>query len=743
MSAEALPVLSAASMGVMTGSGSGFGALVAGGRNLPLRSLDVRASVLGLDVEIEVEQVFFNDGDRPIEATYIFPLPDRAAVDRFVAVLGGREIEGVLKERGQARADYHAAIAAGQRAALAEEERPDVFTMTVGNVMPGEEARVVLSLLGPLSCRDNEVTFRFPLVVGQRYVPGRPKSGPPVGSGVSPDTDASPDASRISPPVLLPGMASPVQLSMTVEIDPAGLSIADLRCSLHDCRVTRTGDGRQVATLYPGEKLNRDFILRWRVQAGAVETALLVAPDGAGDEHTVQLTVVPPDGALPDRSRDVVFILDRSGSMGGWQMVTARRAVADMIETLRPVDRFCVLAFDSVVEQPPELFGLVSATDRHRFVAVQYLSTVDARGGTEMAQPLTQAASMLTDPSRDRQLILVTDGQVSNEAQILQTLGARLDDVRVCTVGIDRGVNEGFLRRLADEGLYEQVESDGRLAEAMGRLQRILGGPVLTDVRLEIDGLVEGTQTPRRPPDLFPGVPLQLRARLSKAPLGPAQVVATDAQGRSFSREVPIVAVDDPALSILWARAQVREMEDDVDRFGGSGALRQALIETSLRFNVLCRFTAFVAIDREIANPDNDLEQVTQPVEGMEEEVDEDELEDLLHAKAVALSLGADEGFDMEEMERTGAFAAPPMPSNARPPMMASVPGRAMPTGAPPPSPQSSPLPMRDKGGMKQMPSKARAPAPAQRRMMQIIFLAVLMALFGGGLVLLLLRLFS
>src|SRR5580704_5669942 len=238
----------------------GFGALVTPQGPLPLKTLDVHTNIEGLIAETSLTQTFVNTHKEPLEATYIFPLPDRAAVTRFRLEVAGRIVEGELKERAAARREYDQAIQDGHRAAITEEERPGVFTMRVGNLPPGETATVRLSLTGPLPYSDGEATFRFPLVVAPRYIPGVALPGPSVGDGVAPDTDAVPDASRISPPVLLPGFPNPVRLSLSVEFAASGLPPVGLRSSLHTVAEQREGRFRRVELL-PDERLDRDFIL--------------------------------------------------------------------------------------------------------------------------------------------------------------------------------------------------------------------------------------------------------------------------------------------------------------------------------------------------------------------------------------------------------------------------------------------------------------------------------------------------
>lgn len=429
---------------------AGFGSLRTERGGLPLESMDVYARIDGLLARVVVRQTFVNGCEEPLEAAYIFPLPDRAAVTGFRMMVGGREIEGTIEERAQARQNYDVAIAEGRRAAIAEEDRPGVFNLRVGNILPGERATVELTLCGVLPYSDGEATFRFPLVVAPRYIPGTPLPGASVGDGTAIDTNAVPDASRISPPVLLPGFPNPVRLGLRVELHDGSAAADAVRSSLHAVQ-EEVGNGYRVIRIQPGERLDRDFILRFRLGGHGIRSTLSVHPDpDGGGEGTFALTVVPPDdaGAHSPRPRDIVFVLDRSGSMGGWKMVAARRAVARMIDTLIDADRFGVLAFDSTIESSEDRGpALTSATDRTRFRAVEFLARVDARGGTEMAEPLDRAVKLLgtskeQDAGRDRVLVLITDGQVGNEDQILRKLGKRLSKLRVFTIGIDQAVNE-------------------------------------------------------------------------------------------------------------------------------------------------------------------------------------------------------------------------------------------------------------------------------------------------------------
>ncbi len=427
--------------------------------------------------------------------------------------------------------------------------------------------------------------------------------------------------------MLLEGYPNPVQLSMTVDITPGGLPVRHVRSSLHAVMVDEDGwnDGAaQRIRLVPGERLNRDFVRRVALGQESVGTGLVCAPDVDDPRRgTFALTIMPPRrDTLVRTPRDIVFVLDRSGSMGGWKMVAARRAVARMIDSLDDADHFSVLTFDNVVETAPGYSKqLVPANARNRYVFGRYLQKVDARGGTQMMTPLRTATQLLSgDHKTDRVIVLVTDGQVGNEGQIVSHFQQHLNGARVFTLGIDRAVNGAFLNLLPNlgGGGCELVEDEERLDDMMASIHRRIDTPVWKSLTLAARGfhLDYGQLAPSRMPDVFPGQPVVITGRYDgRAEDASIEVRAQEQDGRKLSRRVHAIRGGDGLLSKVWARARLRDLEDAYEA-GGSRHGADEITQLSLQFGVMCRFTSFVAVDRAaVVNPGGNQHQVTQAVE--------------------------------------------------------------------------------------------------------------------------------
>jgi hypothetical protein len=362
--------------------------------------------------------------------------------------------------------------------------------------------------------------------------------------------------------------------------------------------------------------------------------------------------------------------------------------VARMVDTLRGTDRFCVLAFDDSIDTAPTLGAkLVVASDRHRFQAVEWLATVSDRGGTEMAQPLSMAADLLSSGGleRDRVLVFVTDGQVGNESQLIKLLGSRLNGTRVFALGIDQAVNAGFLNRLAalgGQGEAELVESEDRVDEVLTRCHRRIDTPALRDLQITIeDGdLVGDSVAPSRLPDVFTGVPAVIVGKLRRRGNTRPTVVVTgiDSGGGRFSARVPVETSANPSLLPAWGRLRLRDLEDSFDgNRGDRNTLQQRILQVSLETKVLCRFTAFVAVDHEVVNEGGRLHKTTQAVEepagwGAQKK----DVADTVQRRApMQASIAADEeALAPPTVSRSAGPSAPPPPPAAPSPASFSAP---------------------------------------------------------------------
>src|SRR5262245_60588944 len=570
---------------------------------LPLAGVRVAARVADRVAEISVEQKFHNPFTEALEAVYIFPLPGGVAVSAFELKVGGRVIKGIVKERGEARRTYTEAIQQGKRAALLEQDRDDVFTVQVGNLPPGEEVsvRIVTSERLPFF-EDGTTELRLPLVVAPRYIPGNALPRDPVGDGVEWDTDQVSDASRITPPRLAPGFDPKVALGIEVEIADGALS--ELACSQHAVKMA----GGKIALSSQDELLDRDFILRWKLAGDRVRTTLLTTKDGYG-----MLSILPPkrDGFL-GLARDVVFILDRSGSMSGVKMTSAARACSLLLATLGPRDRFAITAFDDSTEWFSD-GKFVKADEAGIEAGEKFLRTIDARGGTELDPAMRETIDLIhkrkDGEGRVPVVVILTDGQVGNESAVFARVQKEGGDTRIFTVGVDTAVNEAFLKRLSSlgGGTCTCVVPGEALEDALRGIGREIGAPLVVDVK------VEGAEdlAPARVPDLFAGRAATVFLRVKKGKS--VTVTGKYSDGKSFKETVKPREIELPAIGHLWARTRVTDLED---RFRlGETNLQKEIVDLAVRHTLLTRFTSFVVVDEtEVVNKSGEVHKVVQPV---------------------------------------------------------------------------------------------------------------------------------
>ncbi|MGV3526878.1 MAG: VIT domain-containing protein [Candidatus Sericytochromatia bacterium] len=582
---------------------------------LPLAAQHLRTEVVAGVAELSLTQRFHNPYSVPLEAVYVFPLPGAAAVHRLELCFGEQRLVADLQERGQARAAYAEALERGQQAALLEQERDDIFTLSLGNLPPGLAVEVQLGASLKLDYREAGLyELRLPLVVAPRYLPGDPLETR-SGSGVEADTDLVPDASRLSPPRLAPGFDPQVDLSVEVVLHTGSQGLRQLACTQHLTEMVLE-DGRvQLSLAREGERLNRDFVLRWRTGEAALQTRLCYAPGPEGQGYgLLELSAPAGAGLLP---RDVVFLLDRSGSMGDHKMLSAAQACGLLLDSLGPEDRYAVLAFDDQMQWLDPDWRPASEQARQQTHGA--LRQLQSRGGTELFVALEQAldrlATRTAGQGRLAVIVLVTDGQVGDESRILRSLQTRLGDSLVYSVGVDTAVNASFLERLAHlgGGTAVSVSPGEALNRALQGIAAEIGAPALRELVLNVPELA-----PEHLPNLYLGRSLSVYFRGPR----PEQPVL-HASSESGPLELPLTleTVDMPALARLWAKARLQSLEDRFRLASGGerDALRSEMIALSLEHRVLCRLTAWLAVaprDHSLSEKETAQRlQVVQPVE--------------------------------------------------------------------------------------------------------------------------------
>jgi len=570
---------------------------------------DVTIGVTGTVARTTVRQRFRNPGRDWAEGIYIFPLPESAAVDSLRLVIGTRIIEGQIRERAIAKQQYRAARQAGRRAALVEQERPNLFTTSVANIGPGESVTVEIVYQQALDYRDGEFRLRFPLVVGPRYIPGMPlpeatvEENVRLAGGWAVATTEVPDAPRITPPVLPPDSSRDNPVTISVELRP-GVALAELRSRHHAVRSERRGE-LYVVTLAEGAvPADRDFELTWRpTPATAPRAALFTEQTEEG--HYALLTVLPPERLALDQPplpRDLVLVVDVSGSMHGDSIAQARAALQEALGRLGPDDRFNVIRFNNTASSLHP--GLVPANAANVDKARRWVDRLEASGGTEMAGALRLAFDQQQQQEmtvgRLRQLVFVTDGAVGNEERLFRLIHERLGATRLFTVGIGSAPNSHFMRRAAEfgRGSFVHVGSIGEVAERIGALLRKLDHPALTDVTIDWPDGVVAESYPDPLPDLYLGEPVQVALHLPQLP------DALRLQGRIGTRRwqatLQLDAAPASGIAKVWARRKIAALmarRARATEVNGRESLQREVVEVALRHGLVSRFTSLVAVD--------------------------------------------------------------------------------------------------------------------------------------------------
>jgi Ca-activated chloride channel family protein len=579
----------------------------------PLKHTDVRGQISLYIGSVTVTQHYHNPYAEKIEAIYTFPLPDNAAVRDFVMTIGDRRIRGIIREREEARKIYLEARRQGHVASLLTQDRPNIFTQAVANIEPGKQIDVDITYHHTLAYSEGTYEFVFPMVVGPRYNP----PGTTDGVGAVPAGAGGASGQKTEVQYLPPGVLTSHDISLQVDID-AGLPIEELESPSHRIEVEHSVGSRARVSLAAGDRIpNKDFVLRYRVGGRQVKAALATHRDESGGYFTLMLQPPLSLSDVSDTPREMVFVLDCSGSMDGEPIDKAKTALKNCLRRLRPGDTFQVVRFsDSSSQLGP---APVPATPRNIENALDYVDGLEGEGGTNMIDGIKAALDFPHDPRRFRIVAFLTDGYIGNDREIVGEVKKRLGESRLFSFGVGSSVNRYLLEGMARAGrgavaYLQPGETDLRLVDDFFRRAE---RPAMTDIRVDWGGLKVEEVYPNPIPDLLVGRPVILTGRFGGR--GRADVrVSGKIGGRPHEIALTLDA-DEPevrhkSLGSVWARAKIAELYDRLSYVATPGELTPLILETALKYGILCDWTSFVAVDSMSKTSGESGTSIVQPV---------------------------------------------------------------------------------------------------------------------------------
>lgn len=614
---------SASAQSTATGASSGALDVVDGSGNIvgqcPLKHTDVKAEISGFLSRVVVTQEFENPFKDKIEAIYTFPLPQAAAVDDMTMRVGERVVRGRILRKEEAQAVYDAARNAGQVASLLDQERPNIFTQSVANIMPGEKVTIEISYVETLKYEDGTYEFVFPMVVGPRYNPGSPTGK--QGGGFSPDTTQVPDASRITPQVAPAGTRAGHDISIDVSLD-AGVPIDEIKTLSHDVDIVRQSERRAHISLKNQSEIpNKDFVLKYDVAGKKVQDALLTHHSDKGGFFTFILQ--PPERVTAEDviPKEIVFVLDTSGSMSGFPIEKAKESMKLAMDNLYPQDTFNLITFagDTSILFPVP----VPATKENLEKAQKFLETREGGGGTEMMTAIKAALDPSDAQDHVRIVCFMTDGYIGNDMEIIGEI-QKHPNARVFSFGIGSSVNRFLLDKMAEEGRgeveYVSLSDDG--SAAARRFHERVRNPLLTDITIDWSGLTVADVYPKRIPDLFSAKPVVLTGRYTGSGKGVIKLKGK-MSGREYEREI---AVDFPdtesqhdVLATLWARTRIDDlMSQDwngIKQGTTKPEVKETITQLGLEYRLMTQFTSFVAVEEMTVTDGGVPRRIEVPVE--------------------------------------------------------------------------------------------------------------------------------
>lgn len=581
---------------------------------IPLLSTSADVRIAGVIADVTIKQVYKNEGENTIEVIYVFPASTRAAVYSMQMTIGERKIIAKIKERQQARADYEAARENGQSASLLEQERPNVFTMNVANIMPGDEILVEMSYTELLIPEAGVYEFVYPTVVGPRY------------SNSTEDIAANTD-NWIRNPYTSEGEAPLYEFDIKTSIS-AGLPIQEVSCTTHEMDISYDDPSMASLKLKEGNAAsgNRDVIIRYRLAGGKIESGLLLYE---GKEENFFLAMIQPP-ARPKAEqippREYVFIVDISGSMWGFPLDVSKEMMRKLLKNLNPADRFNILLFSG----GSSLFSeqSIAATEANINKGIAFIDKQHGGGGTELLPALRRALalermeqSMKFKATREyaRSFVILTDGYVSVEKEAFDLIRNNLGNANFFSFGIGSGVNRYLIEGMAHAGMGTPfvVTTDEQAEVTAEKFRKYIQYPVLTNIHVEYDGFEAYDVEPLSMADVFAERPLIIFGKYKGKATGSIKISGTSGDG-DYTKLLAVndAAVDDrnAALTYLWAREKIKMLDDYAALDMYTNTHEEEITGLGLKYNLLTQYTSFVAIDNQVRNTDGIYTTVSQPL---------------------------------------------------------------------------------------------------------------------------------
>lgn len=542
-------------------------------QRLPAVSTSVHADITGLLAAVKVAQTFTNPSSTLIEAAYAFPLPDDAAVSDFEMTIGDRRVRGIVREREEAKQIYEAAKAQGVNAALLEQERPNMFLQRVSNIAPGASIGVQITYYNTIAYDQGWCELVLPTTIGPRYTPaGKTPPAADAQTGITP------------------------RINIGVDID-AGVKLGKVESPSHDVEVVRPSRTQAFARL-SSARSDRDFVLRWNNSEESTTGVVYTTINERGGYFAMQL--VPPTSTrgLDPRPLDVVFVLDRSGSMAGWPIQTAKRTILNAINSLEGDERFQIVDFSESVSGLGT--KMLPVTRENRNAAKSYLDRTPAQGGTEMRAGLVAALAIPEEAGRRKVIAFLTDGFIGNESDVLSQVHKGLGGATIFSFGIGIAPNRFLINELAalGHGVSAWATEANDAAPAVEDFLETVRRPALSDVRVSFGGEETKIQDATIPRELYAGRPAFITGRYT-GEIGTNVVVTARSNGRPVSFEVPVKQVNANTGVIvpkLWARSQITQLARRQMRGEGIDAVPTAR-NLALEYGLASPFTSFVAVD--------------------------------------------------------------------------------------------------------------------------------------------------